>query len=64
MRILSFKASKGFKKIKSISESYSFGKELGNGSFGAVRLATHIASKVVVAIKIIKKSKLSEADVY
>jgi calcium-dependent protein kinase len=39
-------------------------KELGSGSFGSVRLGQHRASKVVVAIKIIKKALLEEAEVY
>lgn len=63
-RILGFKASKGFKKIKKITDSYQLGKELGSGSFGSVRLAQHKASKVMVAIKIIKKQLLRESEIY
>jgi serine/threonine protein kinase len=55
---LSFKASKGFKKIRKITDNYQLGKELGKGSFGSVRLGQHRGSKVMVAIKIIKKQQL------
>lgn len=40
------------------------GKELGSGSFGSVRLAQHRASKVMVAIKIIKKQSLKASEIY
>jgi serine/threonine protein kinase len=62
--MLSFRQVKGFKKIKNIADSYILGKELGQGSFGTVRLGQHKQSKVAVAIKIIKKSKLKESEVY
>ena len=40
------------------------GKELGSGSFGAVRLAVHKASNINVAIKIIKKSMIDQDEIY
>jgi serine/threonine protein kinase len=61
---LSFKASKGFKKIRKITDNYQLGKELGKGSFGSVRLGQHRGSKVMVAIKIIKKQQLQAAEIY
>ena len=63
-RILGFKSSKGFKRIKRISDTYILAKELGSGSFGAVRLAQHKQSKVLVAIKIIKKELLEGSEIY
>ncbi|GAM19901.1 hypothetical protein SAMD00019534_030760 [Acytostelium subglobosum LB1] len=39
--------------------SYEVGKTLGNGSFGKVKLGTHIFTKEKVAIKFIKENKLS-----
>jgi len=63
-RILGFKAAKGFKKINNITDMYTIGKELGAGAFGAVRVGQHKATKVVVAIKIIKKVKLQESEIY
>lgn len=40
------------------------GKELGAGSFGTVNLAKHKVTERKVAIKVIKKSKLEENEVY
>lgn len=40
------------------------GRELGAGSFGTVNLAKHKATDRKVAIKVIKKKKLEENDVY
>lgn len=62
--ILSFKASKGFKAIANITDTYKMGKELGAGSFGTVNFATHRSSNAAVAIKIIKKQSLTEVEVY
>jgi len=62
-RSLSFKNYKGFKHVENISH-YKIGKELGHGSFGSVYYAKNKDTKVPVAIKIIKKSKLAENEVY
>ncbi|KAF2072184.1 hypothetical protein CYY_006504 [Polysphondylium violaceum] len=39
--------------------SYEVGKTLGNGTFGKVKLGTHVSTKENVAIKFIKNNKLS-----
>ncbi len=38
--------------------SFSLGKTLGEGTFGKVKLATHILTGEKVAIKILEKSKI------
>ena len=63
-RFLNFKAAKAFKKVERFTDLYKIQKELGNGSFGSVRLGQHRKSGVPCAIKIIKKSLLSQAEVY
>lgn len=63
-RILGFKAAKGFKTIENITNTYTVGKELGAGAFGAVRVGQHKSTKVVVAIKVIKKALLQESEIY
>jgi len=40
------------------------GKELGAGSFGTVNLAKHRSTERKVAIKVVKKRKLEENEVY
>ena len=45
-------------KTSNISKEYTFGKTIGTGSFGQVRLAIHKATKQTRAIKIIQKSKV------
>lgn len=46
-----------------LKNSYTFDSDLGEGTFGKVRLATHNDSKEKVAIKMLEKSKiLDEAD--
>ena len=45
-------------KTSNISKEYTFGKTLGTGSFGQVRLAIHKATKQTRAVKIIPKSKV------
>ena len=44
-------------KPKSIGH-YVFGKTLGEGTFGKVKLATHLLTGEKVAIKILEKSKI------
>ena len=46
-------------KVGNISKEYTFGKELGKGSFGQVRLAIHKSTKQLRAIKIIKKGEVN-----
>ena len=46
-------------KTGNISKEYTFGKTLGKGSFGQVRLAIHKPTKQTRAIKILKKSELN-----
>ena len=38
------------------------GKTLGEGTFGKVKLSTHITTKEKVAIKILEKSKIVDSD--
>ena len=46
-------------KVGKISKEYTFGKEIGKGSFGQVRLAIHKSTKQLRAIKIIKKGEVN-----
>ncbi|GLC41368.1 Calcium-dependent protein kinase 13 [Pleodorina starrii] len=46
-----------------IESAYKLGKVLGQGSFGVVRLASHLASGAEVAVKTIRKCLLRSADV-
>jgi len=39
---------------------YAIGKTLGKGTFGKVKLATHLPSGESVAIKILEKSKIND----
>ena len=45
-------------KTSNISKEYTFGKTIGSGAFGQVRLAIHKATKQARAVKIIQKSKV------
>lgn len=42
---------------------YIHSKKLGEGGFGKVKLATHLVTKVDVAVKIIDKNKISKDDI-
>lgn len=44
-----------FKKIKNIESRYTFGRTIGQGAFGIVRICLHISSGTKFAIKIMKK---------
>ena len=62
--ILSFKTQRAFKTVERFAEHYKIVKEIGNGSFGSVKLGKHRKSDVPCAIKVIKKSSLKVAKVY
>jgi len=51
----------GCKRIQRIG-SYDIGKTLGHGSFGKVKLATHIRTKEKVAIKFMRHHKFTTAQ--
>ena len=53
-----------FKQVYNFAANYKLGRELGAGAFGTVKLATHRRSKMVCAVKIIKKIKLQEQKIY
>jgi len=53
--MLSIYDYKKFKFMKDISSRYKFGKTLGQGAFGLVRLCTHAATSKEFAIKIMTK---------
>ena len=63
-RFLNFKSAKAFKQVERFKDLYETKKQLGQGSFGQVRLGMHRKSGVPCAIKIIKKSLLSQAEIY
>ena len=46
-------------KTSNITKEYTFGKVIGTGSYGQVRLAVHRLTKQVRAIKIIQKAKVN-----
>ena len=46
------------RKTTNISKDYTFGKTIGSGSFGQVRLAIHKPTKQTRAVKILQKSKI------
>ena len=49
-------------KTTNISKEYTFGKTVGEGAFGKVRLGVHKATKQTRAIKILQKSKIDMKD--
>ena len=49
-------------KTSNISKEYTFGKTVGEGAFGKVRLAVHKATKQTRAVKILQKSKIDMKD--
>jgi len=55
---------KRFKKLKNIEDRYLFGKTLGQGSFGIVKLCMHRDSQNNFAIKIMNKKAISRHQIY
>lgn len=51
---------KKFKKLKNIEDRYLFGKTLGQGAFGTVRLCMHKDSQKTFAIKIMPKAAIKK----
>jgi 5'-AMP-activated protein kinase catalytic alpha subunit len=45
---------------QNILHSFSLGKSLGQGTFGKVRLGTHLITNEKVAIKILEKDKIND----
>jgi len=52
--------SKDKDKERSAVTQYLLGKTLGEGTFGKVKLGTHILTGEKVAIKILEKSKIKD----
>lgn len=50
--------------MKNIDSRYKFGKTLGQGAFGLVRLCTHTASGKEFAIKIMTKKQIEKQKIY
>ena len=50
---------KNLRKVHNIKDVYTFGKQLGKGSFGAVTMATRKGSTHNFAIKVILKESLN-----
>ena len=46
-------------KTSNITKEYTFGKVIGTGSYGQVRLAVHKLTKQIRAVKIIQKAKVN-----
>ena len=61
---LSYKQKAAFKTVARFPEHYQVSREIGNGSFGSVKLGKHRKSGVPCAIKIVKKESLKVANVY
>ena len=55
---------KAFKFLKDISKRYVFGRNLGQGAFGLVKLCMHQETGKVFAIKIMKKKAIQKQEVY
>ncbi len=51
-------------KTGSITKDYTFGKNLGSGSFGTVRQAVHRGTNQIRAVKILKKSEQDEEKLF
>lgn len=55
---------KKFKFMKNIDQRYKFGKVIGQGAFGLVRLCSHNASNKEFAIKIMTKKQIEKQKIY
>ena len=55
---------KKFKRINQIESRYVFGKTLGQGAFGVVRLCMHKISGKTFAIKIMAKRAIEQHQIY
>ena len=55
---------KKFKKLKDINDRYLFGKTLGQGAFGTVKLCMHKDSQKTFAIKIMHKAAIKKQQIY
>jgi len=53
-----------FNKDVMIKEVYHTGKKLGKGKNSSIRLGVHCDLNLVVAIKITKREKLNEKEMY
>mgnify|MGYP003695117427 CR=1 FL=1 len=49
---------KAFKYMKNINSRYEFGKKLGQGAYGVVRVCSHLDCGTKFAVKIIAKQKI------
>ena len=63
-RTLHINDYKQFKKIRKIEDRYVFGKTLGQGAFGLVRLCQHKDSAQTFAIKIMARKAVEKQEVY
>jgi serine/threonine protein kinase len=55
---------KKFKRIDNVEARYVFGKTLGQGAFGLVRLCMHKVSGKTFAIKIMDKIQIAKHQIY
>lgn len=55
---------KKFKKMRNVENRYVFGKTLGQGAFGVVRLCMHKGSGKTFAIKIMQKKAIEKQQIY
>jgi calcium/calmodulin-dependent protein kinase I len=63
-RTLHINDYKKFKRINNIENRYAFGKTLGQGAFGVVRLCMHKDSGKTFAIKIMQKRAIEKQQIY
>ena len=63
-RALHINDYKQFKKISHIENRYAFGKTLGQGALGLVRLCMHKDSVKTFAIKIMQKLAIEKQQIY